>query len=225
MAQPQISTKRLAISKSNAQIVSTVAVAAFVTIFCLVASNAVWSQTKYQARVTKAKTIAHLQLQKNIDAFATLQSHYQAFNAATTNAIGGSSSGSGDNDGTNTKIILDALPSSYDFPALTASIEKILSDNKLAVSDITGTDDQVAQQTNVDSPNPQPVSIPFSFTIANANYAAVQQAINALQNSIRPLQIDSMTISGGAGSMQLTVNAHTFYQPSKSLTISKQVVK
>ena len=225
MASPQISTKRLAISKTNAQMVIVVGVASFITIFCLVAANAVWSQYLYQGRVTKAKNTANVQLKSNIKAYNTLSSSYQTFNSATTNAIGGSSTGTGDNDGTNAKIILDSLPSSYDFPALTSSLEKILTDRNFSISSISGTDDQLIQQTNLASPNPQPVPIPFSFSVTGANYTSVQQLITTLQTSIRPIQIDTIALSGSSNNMKLTVTAHTYYQPGKTLNITKQVVK
>lgn len=220
-----ISTKRLAISKTNAQMVAIVGVASFVTVFSLVASKAVFSQNRYQARVTSAKQKAHSQLQQNIQNYGQLSDAYNKFNSATPNVIGGNAGGKGDNDGPNSKIILDALPSTYDFPALTSSVEKILASSGLKVSSITGTDDQVNQQGNTSSPSPQPVSMPFSFTVSNANYAAVSKLINTLQLSIRPIQIDSMELSGGNNDMTVTVNAHTYYQPAKSVTITKQVVK
>ena len=225
MAKAQISIKHLAIDKANAQMVALVSAAAFVTIFCLVAAQAVWSQNRYQSRVSGAESKAHQQLAKNTQTFGNLLTSYQAFNSTANNVIGGLTTAGGDNDGDNTKIILDALPSSYDFPALTSSIEKILTNNGLKIGSITGTDDQLAQQSNTSSPSPQPVSIPFSFSVSNANYTSVQQLITALQNSIRPIQIDSLTLNGGAANMTLTVNAHTYFQPAKSLGISEQVVK
>jgi hypothetical protein len=225
MAKTGISTKRLAISKANAQVVGVAAAASFVTIFCLVASQAVWSQNSYQARVIAKKSVAHKQLLQNIQAFDKLVTSYDTFNNAPTNVINGNINGTGDNDGDNAKIILDALPSSYDFPGLTSSVEKILTDRQFKITSITGTDDQLSQQTNVSSPNPQPVSMPFSFTVGNASYTSIQQLITALQQSIRPIQIDSIDLSGGADDMQLTVNAHTYFQPAKNLSITKQVVK
>src|SRR5579884_4256983 len=110
MADNGVLTKRVAISKANAQMVAVVAVASFVTVFCLVASRAVWSQNSYQARVTTAKEKAHQQLLKNIQAYGDLTSSYKAFISTPTNVIGGSPTGTGDNDGDNAKIILDALP-------------------------------------------------------------------------------------------------------------------
>lgn len=221
----QISTKRLAISKANAQMVAIVGIAAFVTVFCLVASKTVFSQTRYQARVTTAKQKAHNQLQDNIQTYGKLATAYKAFDSAPTNIIGGTKNGTGDNDGSNSKIILDALPSSYDFPALTSSIEKILEDNGLKVTSITGSDDQLNQQNNTSSPNPQPISMPFAFTVSNASYASIGQLLDRLQQSIRPIQVDSIDMSGGINDMTMTVNAHTYYQPSKTVTITKKVVK
>jgi hypothetical protein len=225
MAKPEILTKRLAISKANAQMVAIISVAAFVTVFCLVAAKDVWSQTRYQARVTSKDEKAHQQLQANIKAFDNLVSSYQNFGSATTNIIGGNSTGSGNNDGDNAKIILDALPDSYDFPALTSSLEKILTASSFNVTSITGTDDQLNQQGNTSSPTPQPVSMPFSFSVSNTNYTSVQQLISTLQLSIRPIQIDSINLTGGANNMLLTVSAHTYYQPGKSVNITKQVIK
>jgi hypothetical protein len=224
-AKPQISTKRVAISKANAQMVGIVAGAAFITIFCLVASKAVFSQERYQARVISAKEKANDQLEANLKNFSSLQKSYAIFNSAPTNIIGGSATGTGDNDGTNSKIILDALPSSYDFPALTSSLEKILADNNLKVSSITGTDDQVNQQNNLINPNPQAVSMSFSFTVNDANYSSVSQLITKLQESIRPVVIDTLDLSGAANNMTATVNAHTYFQPVKGVSITKKVIK
>lgn len=225
MAKTELLTRRMAINKANAQMVGIVGAAAFITVFCLVASRAVWSQNAYQARVTSAKEKAHNQLVANIAAYNNLASSYEAFVSTPNNVIGGSSSGTGNKDGNNAKIILDALPPSYDFPALTSSLEKLLSSHGLTISSITGTDDQLNQQGNTSSTDPQPVPIPFSFVVSNASYNSIGQLVTALQESIRPIQIDTLDLSGGAGNMTMTVNAHTYYQPSRSLDITKQVVK
>lgn len=225
MAKAVISTKRLAISKANTQVIVIMAVASFVTVFCLVASRAVWSQTRYQARVTTASEKANTQLKKNIQTFSQLIGSYKSFDSASTNIIGGSSTGAGQNDGDNAKIILDALPSTYDFPALTSSLEKVLTAGNFDITSIGGSDDQLSQQGNTASANPQPVSIPFSFSVGQANYTAVQQLITKLQQSIRPIQIDSIDMTGGASNMTVTVNAHTYYQAAKGLNITKKVIK
>ena len=225
MAKPNISTKRLAIDKSKTQMVIIVAVASVVTVFSLVASKTVLSQNAYQNKVIKAKETAHKQLIVNLAAASSLVKSYDAFVSTDRNIIGGATKGTADKDGDSGKIILDALPSSYDFPALASSLEKILTSQNLKVSSITGTDDQVNQQANVSSPKPVPVPIPFSFSITGANYNSVQLLIKTLEASVRPIQIDSMTLAGATVRMQVTITAHTYYQPAKNLTIGKQVIK
>jgi hypothetical protein len=225
MTKPNVSTKQLAIDKSNTQMVAVVAAACFVTIFCLFAAKAVLSNNMYQSKVINAKQKAHDQLEANLASFTKLQTAYDAFDNAGTNIIGGLKDGTGDNDGSNSKIILDALPTTYDFPALASSIEKILGDINLHVSGIQGTDDQVNQQTNTSSPNPQPVEIPFSFTVEQVNYKSVQAVMNALQHSVRPIQVDKINVTGGGDSMTLNIDAHTYYQPIKSVDVQKETVK
>jgi hypothetical protein len=225
MAGNAISTKRVAISKANAQMVAVVAIASFVTVFCLMASKAVFSTNVYQAKVTTKQQAAKVALQRNISAYNTLLTSYSHFVGKPENIIGGSKDGTTDNDGDNAKIILDALPYKYDFPALTSSMEKILNDRGLKITSITGTDDQVAQQTNTESATPTAVPIPFSFGIDNANYDAVNKLMTSLQQSIRPIQIDTMNVSGSASDMSVTITAHTYYQPAKAVNISKKVLK
>ncbi len=221
----QISTKRLAISQANARMIAVVAAASVISIFSLVGAKALWSQNAYQSKVNAAKEKAHHQLQSNLKAADALTDSYKTFAAKNPNVLGGNRNNTGDNDGDNSKIILDALPGSYDFPALTSSIEKIMKTHSYQVTSITGTDDQLIQQTNSSSATPEPQPMPFSFTIGSASYDSVKGVIDTLEKSIRPIQIDSIAVSGGANSMQITVSAHTYYQPQKSLTIKKQVVK
>ena len=225
MAKLEVSAKHLAINKSNAQMVGVVAIASFITIFCLVAANSLWSQKNYQSRVVAAKQKAVTQLKANVEAETSLVNSYKAFVSTSTNVIGGSPSGTGNNDGNNAEVIIDALPSKYNFPALTSSIEKILRDQNFNVTTITGTDDEVAQSAAQASATPQPVPMPFSFTISGTDYPGVQRLIDTLQHSIRPIQVDTLTISGAANNMQVTVNAHTFYQPEKNLGVTTEVVR
>jgi nicotinamidase-related amidase len=104
-------------------------------------------------------------------------------------------------------------------------LEKIMTDRGLKIGSIAGTDDQINQQGNISSPTPQPVTIPFTFTVSDANYSSVQQLVTALQNSIRPMVIDTLTLTGGASSMSINATAHTYFQPAKNVKISTQVIK
>lgn len=220
----KISTKRVAIDQANAQMVIAVAIASFITVFCLIASQAVWTNNRYLSKVADKKEAARNQLQDNLDAYKTLQASYRKFDTAQTNIIGGNKSGTADKDGSNSKIILNALPSVYDFPAVTSSLEKILKDNKIEGS-ITGTDDQLNQQTVQSKPDPQPVPVEFTITLEKANYDKVKKLISVLEHSTRPMQIDALSMTGGQDNITLTVTAHTYWQPGKSVNIKEEVVQ
>lgn len=218
------STKRVLIDKTNTTIVVTVSVAVFVTVFSLVATKALISQAAYQNRVIGAKKEAVRQLEENIASVDTLNKSYTAFVSTATNAIGGNSDGITPRDGNNAKIVLDALPSKYDFPALTTSLDSLLASQKVQINSISGIDDELAQAANQSSANPQPAPIPFQASVG-ADYLGVRNVISALERSIRPIQITTLDISGSKNKLTLSVEAQTYYQPAKSMNIQKQVVK
>ena len=218
------SAKRQLIDKANARIVVYVSVAAFIVIFSLVATKTLVSQAAYQNRVISKKKVAVSQLKSDIAATSQLKTAYAAFTDTPQNVIGGNSDGSGDQDGDNAKIVLDALPSSYDFPGLTTSLEKLLSNQGVNLTGITGTDDEIAQSANQTSVSPQAVPIPFTVSVTG-NYTGIQNTISAFEHSIRPMQIQKLDIGGTQDQINMTVTAQTYYQPAKSLNIKKVVVK
>ncbi|HVX23948.1 MAG TPA: hypothetical protein VG992_01235 [Candidatus Saccharimonadales bacterium] len=225
MAQARTSAKHLAIDKANTQMVAAVAIAAFITVFSLIAAHQLSAQNAYVGKVVKIQTTAHKQLQTDIQQANNLVSSYKQFVATSPNVLGAPVTNTNDFSNDNATIVLDALPYSYDFPALTASLEKILADRHLHVQSLTGTDEELTQGSAAASPTPVPVSMPFSFTIGNANYSEIQSLIATLQQSIRPIQIDSISLSGNADSMQVQVDAHTYYQPEKDLQITKETIQ
>jgi hypothetical protein len=225
MGGKTISSKRALINKANQSLVIITGLAAFLSVFSLVASKTLFSQLTYQNRVLKEKHATVVRLKSNLTAATELQTSYKAFTDTTTNIIAGDSQGTGERDGNNTKIILDALPSSYDFPALATSLEKMITDvNGLKITSITGTDDQVAQSSNSASSNPQAVAMPFTVVV-HGNYAAVQTLVAKFEHSIRPFQVQRFTLDGNQSDLTMTFVAQTFYQPAKSLNITTKVVK
>lgn len=219
------SSKRVLIDKANVTVVVAVSIAAFVTIFSLIATKALLSQRSYQSRVIEKREKARDQLVANIKAADTLTSSYQQFVSSTENVIGGSSTGTGERDGDNARIVLDALPSKYDFPALTTSLEKLVKGQNLSLTEITGTDDEAAQQSAASTASPQPVEMPFKVTV-KGNYDNVQKFIGVLEHSIRPFNINQLEFKAGqGGDLTLNVDAKTYYQPEKSFEFKSEVVR
>lgn len=224
MAKPEISLKRMAISKSNAQTVTATAVSAFIVVFCLVASNNLLGLRSYRAKIINADNKADYQLKADVSAENNLINSYKRFVNQNPTIIGTNVSTNNGVDYNNATVILDALPSQYDFPALTTTIQKMLQINNFSVNSIGGTDES-ATMSNTPSANPQPVEIPFTFSINNAAYGSIQQLFNTMESSIRPMQIDSMSLTGTDTSMSISVNAHTYYQPGKSFKIGTETIQ
>jgi hypothetical protein len=225
MAKLNFSAKHVAINKANTQIVAVVGLASFIVVFCLVASKAVFSQYEYQSRVIKAATAADDQLKANISTYSNLVQSYDKFDTKNPITLANTVPGS-TND--NVQIILDALPAAYDFPGLTSTVENVLVQTGQQVSAFSGTDEQGT--TSNSSATPQPIAMPFGFSVANGNYGSVQQLIQVLQQSIRPMPMDTLNITAqqATGSqpagLTMTVTAHSYYQPAKTLSITKETV-
>ena len=224
MARTTSFTKRSLINKANSTMVVATTVAAFVLVFALVAGKSLSSQLAYQNRVLSAKKTALKQLKADLEARDSLQQSYKTFVASSPNVLGGDPKGAADKDGDNAKLILDALPSKYDFPALTTSLEKIIIGQNLKILGISGTDDEAAQADKQTSPDPQPAAMPFQVQVSGS-YTSIQSLIGVFLTSIRPFQIQTMELSGDESSMVATITAQTFYQPEKSLEIKQEIVK
>jgi hypothetical protein len=169
----------------------------------------------------KAKT----QLQVNLESYNQLVKSYEKFASASTNILGTESSSNTDTGGTNPKLVLDALPPAYDYPGLTSTLGKILTANHYDVTSIGGTDEELTQGTDNSSVNPTPVPMPFSIQLTNITNQQLNSVISLLQNSIRPIDIDSVTAQGDDSSLDIQIDAHTYYQPSEKINISTQAVQ
>ncbi len=226
MAKATNSTKRLQIDKANATMVVSIAVATFLVIFSLFASRSLLSQRSYQAKVIAKKEQARDQLKKNITASSSLVTAYQSFVGTSANVLGGNPNGQGSKDGDNAKIVLDALPSQYDFPALAVSLQSLLGQSGVKIGSVSGTDDELNQQKqNIDNTkDPVPVLIPFTASV-DGPYASIQNLISVLEHSIRPITISTISLSGSDSDVKISITANTYYQPAKGLTIKSEVVK
>jgi Tfp pilus assembly protein PilO len=224
MARTTAFTKRSLIDKANSTMVISTTAAAFILVFALVSGKALFSQMSYQNRVISAKKTALNRLTDDLSARDSLQSSYQNFTAQNPNVIGGDVNGSDQKDGDNSKVILDALPSKYDFPALIASLEKIIDDQGLKIVSIAGTDEEATQAANATSPNPEAVPMPFQVQVSGS-YDSVKSLIDTMLRSTRPIQIQTIELDGDPNSLTVNIAAQSYYQPEKNLNITSKVVK
>ena len=220
MTNLRITNKHVAVNKAKTVTVSLIAVAAVITVSSLMVARSFIIQARYINKVNGKKEVALKQLKANEAEVDILVDSYKSFSEQPTNILSGKSVGSGASDGDNAKLVLDALPSKYDFPALISSIETMLKGTK--VNSITGVDTATARLGS--AATPEPVEIPFSFNI-NASYPTVAKIIGDFEHSIRPFSITRLDLSGTYNDLKVTIDAVTYYQPAKDLQITSKEVK
>lgn len=221
-----ISTKNIKYDKKGSNIYILMTISVLVTIFCLVSTKALLDQASYQRRVINARNATVKQLKNNLRDASALAESYAVFNSGTTNVIGGKNItdlNAKPPDGDNGRIVLNALPSNYDFPALISSMAKILADNGIGSPSIGGNDQSAEIGINPQAPN-TPIATPLSLG-GKANYAAVQQLIKDLERSTRPFDIKSLQLSGANSDMTISMELNTYFQPAKQVSLTDKEVK
>ena len=92
------------------------------------------------------------------------------------------------------------------------------------VSGISGGDDTAKQAADKPAIRPKPVEMPFPLTV-EGTYENMAKMTLLLERSIRPIQVDTVTLSGSDAKISLQLRAKTYFQPEKSLEVGKKVVK
>ncbi len=231
------SIKHLQNTEANNMMLIVVALASMVIAFSLLSSKALLSQSGFQHKVLKEKNKAIADLKRNIDSANTLKTQYDVFEKQNPNIIGGqgniNTTANGPSDGDNARIVGDSLPSQYDFPALTSSLEKIVDNDHLAVQGIGATDNgqtlgstadsTAGTSTSSTSGQSQAQPIAFSITV-HTDYNTGLTLIKDFERSIRPVDISSLSLSGSSNNMNLSIQANTYFQPGVTLQIGQKVV-
>lgn len=214
--------KKAQILQANNVAVIWACVAAFVLAFTAISAYKLIGQIAYQNKVLSAKKTALNQLDANLAARDDLVEAYQVFNSGAQNVIGGNPAGTGERDGDNAKIMLDALPSVYDFPQLATSIETLAVSQGVVITSMTGVDDQVTQSQQMGSAQPEAVAMPFTVSVEGP-YTQVQSFVRSLELSIRPIKVTAASFTSGDGKVTAAITAESQYQPARKFQIEKKV--
>lgn len=217
------SIKHDIIDRDSTRIVAVVAAAVFVVVFCSFAIKTLVSQSLYQNRVVSEKEKTLKQLKKNKESLKTLEQSYTAFVNESENILGGNPTGQGPIDGNNAKIVLDALPGKYDYPALSSSFEKILREGGYTIVQLGGTEQENSEPSA--TAKATPIEVPYTFGFSSdANKA--KALLQTLERSIRPMNVDTLRIQvANGGQVTATVGLHTYYTQQKTFELGSEVVK
>ena len=212
----EISTKHLQIQKASSTVFATVAIASVVVSFCLVFLNILWGTAQFNSRVHDKQEDVRDLLEDNLKAAPELEESFKNLE------ISASLIPEQPDDKKNSEIILDALPSKFDFPALVSSINNLAKETSVSLRSFQGTDvgEEAAQSSN----RPEPVEIPFIIEV-EGKYEAVKKFLRGIETSIRPFEVKKLNLSGTDGNMRVNVEAVTYYQPAFNLEVTTEVVE
>lgn len=207
--------KRTLIDKANRSSFIAIVTAATLLVFTLVSLNSLSKVYNHRVKVIKAKKLASTTLSTNDLEIGKLITSYIEFENTSDSVMGTSEK--------NSKVVLDALPPKYDFPALATSLEKILTDGGYTITSITGIDNEVSE-VDEDTADPQPVEIPFTISVTGP-YDKVKNLAFDLERSIRPVHVITVDVSGSANEAIVMLTAKTYYQPGKNLDVSYKEIR
>ena len=161
----QITTRRSLVNKGNRAMFISVIMASVVLSASIVLFRSFSSQRAYNSRVISGKKSASDNLKKNEAAAKKLS---DGFIELEKNPLA------------NSKLALNALPTKYDFPAVAASIEKIILDGGYKLESFRGADNTA---TEADSSSPTPKEISFQVEISGI----MMRSRNSLTTCCAPL--------------------------------------
>lgn len=215
MAKQVISTKTQQIEKANSTLFIAIIIASIIVSFSAVFIQILWKQGRFNAKVISAQETVRNDIEYNLETIPKLESELVVLeNADDLLANQG--------DKKNSAVILDALPSKYDFPALATSFDSLAKRSGVKLIMFEG-DDQGDLAVS-SSPDPTPVEIPFTVGV-KGNYEGVVKFMNTLENSIRPLIVKNVEIKGKSGELELNLQVRTYYQPSVDLNTTKRTIE
>jgi len=131
------------------------------------------------------------------------------------------------------QVILDALPSEANSPALGSSLqEKLLANipglelNSIKIDPVVGveylqdSDSMISADPITDTQN----NITFNFSVTG-DEIALKKALQNLENSIRTINVVSVMIESQEDKRVMTVNGQAFYEPVRIVELTDKVVK
>jgi hypothetical protein len=133
------------------------------------------------------------------------------------------------------RVVLDALPSEANSPALGSSLQaKFLNDpalriESLTVDSVAGVESQttsnVQDASTTTSAGQNEITFRFAVSVDITNASALKALLQRLERSIRAIDITSLKTESQANRLVLSVEGRAFYEPAKTVQLQEKTVK
>lgn len=215
--------KRQQIASANKMIFVWVIIASVVVSLCGVTMQFLVRQAIFNQKIINEKLKTQSTLSKNIENVAKLKQNIDALQADTNLA-----QVKANPEDTNLKVVLDALPTTDDRTALGASLQQvILPKSGVNTSDLTtvSANDSQAADPSLTSPASTPEVPTSNFTFAaTGDYVRIKSMLSDLERTIRPINVQKLSLQSVDGQVKATVDGVSYYLPSQTVQLGKKPI-
>lgn len=212
--------KRQQIASANKMIFVWVIVASVAVSLCGVTMQFLVRQAIFNQKIISAKLETQGTLAKNIENVAKLKQNVDALQADTRLA-----QVKANPSDTNLKVVLDALPTTDDRTALGASLQQvILPKSGVNTSDITTVSQASSDATTPLATSSETPTANFTFA-ATGDYPRIKSMLSDLERTIRPLNVQKLSLQGVDGQVKAAVEGVTYYLPPQTVQLGKKSIK
>jgi Tfp pilus assembly protein PilO len=215
--------KRQQIEKANKSMFLWIIGASVLVAFCLVASQFIFKQARFNAKVISAKTEARDTLKKNLQNADTLK---KEVNQLIANPDLGAVKSRPDDSAL--QVVLDALPTDNDPTAFATSLQQaILPRSGVSLdtlSTVSSTSDATSESAAGVASSDQVPQIPFNIVLSG-NYDQIKTSLQNMEHVIRPISISRFALQGSGDRLTMAADGMTYYLPSKSINVTTKPIK
>ncbi|TAH33601.1 hypothetical protein EYC58_00515 [Candidatus Saccharibacteria bacterium] len=212
--------KRQQIASANKMIFVWVIIASVVVSLCGVTMQFLVRQAIFNQKIINEKLKTQSTLSKNIENVAKLKQNIDALQADTNLA-----QVKANPEDTNLKVVLDALPTTDDRTALGASLQQvILPKSGVNTSDITTVSQASSDATTPLATSSETPTANFTFA-ATGDYPRIKSMLSDLERTIRPLNVQKLSLQGVDGQVKAAVEGVTYYLPPQTVQLGKKSIK
>lgn len=218
--------KRTQITKANRIMLLWIAISSVIVGSTLVVAFVLGQKLFYNEKVLVEKQKTVTTLERNNAAIPELQNQVRILD--TSEALAAAKARDEDQS---LQVILDALPSDANSPALGASLQdKLLSGinglviESLQVDLVKGIESFSAGDTEDASLSGLENQITFRFSVSGSE-KALKEVLTNLERSIRAIDVTSLRIESQGEKQLMTVQARAFYEPARTLELYDKVVR
>lgn len=208
--------KRQAIDKASRTMLLWIIAASVGVSFFLVGAQFLYSQFVYNNKVYAAKSEAASTLDQNLVNIEELKNAFGPLDAGT-------------NPNVSSTKVLNALPRELDTSAFGSSLQQAITPRSgvtLDAVDIQGADDASEESEGTGEAveaDPTPKEIKLTATVVGS-YDQLTEFIRDLEITIRPIKINTLSVTGSDSNTRATLELTTYYQPSKGVVIEEEEV-